>query len=165
MKVTVGVLVLTLCAGAAAAQTKAKTAPAPAAATDKAAIEKALIANEEKINNAVTKADAATFQSLVAADSTGIDPMGPQSMADFLKMLKPGVSKMTDVKLDSFKVMWVDSNTAIVTYTWTGKGTFMDMPVQSPSFASTVYNKRGAKWVAVFHQETPKAAMPPAMKK
>jgi hypothetical protein len=41
----------------------------------------------------------------------------------------------------------------------------MDQPIKSPVLASTVYTKRGDKWVAVFHQETPKGSMPPPMKK
>jgi ketosteroid isomerase-like protein len=168
MKITIGALILTLCAGAAAAQSTtprggARSAPAPA--MDKAAIEKALIANEQKINDAVMKGDAAAFRSLVADDSVGVDESGPMPTSEFAKMLKPGMAKVTDMKLENFKVLWADADTAILTCTWSGKGTFMDQPVKSPIYAATVYTKRAGKWVAVFHQETPKAAMPPAMKK
>lgn len=168
MKLTIGTLVLTLCAGAAAAQSTmprggARSAPAPV--MDKAAIEKALIANEQKIDDAVLKGDAAVFKSLVADDGMGVDETGPMATSEFAKMLKPGIAKITDVKLENFKVVWVDDNSAIVTYTWSGKGTFMEQPVKSPVFVATVYAKRAGKWVAVFHQETPKATMPMPMKK
>jgi hypothetical protein len=168
MKVTIGTLVLTLCAGAAAAQGTmprggARSAPAPA--MDKAAVEKAMAANEQKINAAIAKGDAEAFRSLVGDDTWAIDETGMMAAADFAKMLKPGVAKITEMKLEGYKTLWVDANTAVITYTWSGKGTFMDQPVKSPILASTVYTKKGDKWVPVFHQETVKAAMPPAMKK
>lgn len=163
MKATIGVLVFTLCAATAFAQGAQKAA---APAMDKTAIEKALIANEQKINDAVVKGDLATFKAMVADDGWSVDEMGANSVVEFEKMLKPGIAKITDMKLDMFKILWVDANTAVVTYTWTGKGTYMDMPVKSPTLASTVYTKRGEKWLAIFHQETPKApAPPPAPKK
>jgi hypothetical protein len=168
MKLTIGMVVLTVCASAAAAQTtmpRGGARSAPVLAMDKMAIEKALIANEQKINDAVLKGDAATFKTLVADDGLGIDETGPMPTADFAKMLKPGMGKITDVKLENFKVVWADANTAILTYTWSGKGTFMDQPVKSPSFLATVYTRRAGKWTAVFHQETPKATMPAPMKK
>jgi hypothetical protein len=168
MRLTIGTLVLTLCASAAAAQSTAprggaRSAPAPV--MDKPAVEKALIATEQKINDAVMKGDAAAFKGMVADDSLGIDDTGPMPTSEFTKMLKPGLAKITDVKLENFKVAWVDADTAILTYTWSGKGTFMDQPVKSPTYVATVYTKRAGKWVAVFHQETPKTTMPMPMKK
>jgi hypothetical protein len=56
-------------------------------------------------------------------------------------------------------VLWVDDNTAVHYYRWTGKGTYMGQPVPSPVYASSVWTNRGGKWIAVYHQET--AAMPP----
>jgi hypothetical protein len=131
---------------------------------EKTALEKTLIANEQKLNDAVIKGDAATFKSMVADDGSSIDDHGVMSTADFTKMLKPGIAKITDMRLDAFKVLWVDANTAVLTYTWTGKGTFMDQPVHSPTYCSTVYTRRGTKWVAVYHQETSAAPAPPAKK-
>ena len=133
MSVTIGACVLTLSASLATAQTAPKKAPAaPAApvASDKAAIEKALIANEQKVSDAVAKGDAAAFSSMIAADAWMIDEgMGVAPVSEFVKILKPGVLKVTGMKLDNFKVQWLGSDAAIVTYTWTGSGTFMDQPV------------------------------------
>ena len=165
MKLTVSVAWLLLCAVIVSAQTPAKKgAPASKGASDKAAIEQALIANERKINDAVVKGDLAAFKAGVAEDAWSIDEMmGVSPVSEFEKMLQPGMAKITDMKLDDFKVFWADASTAVLTYTWTGKGTMMDQPVKSPTFVSTVYTNRGGKWVAVFHQETVKAAMPAQM--
>jgi hypothetical protein len=83
------------------------------------------------------------------------------SVADMSTMIKPGVAKVTDMKLSGFKVLWIDNTTAVLTYTWSGKGTFNGQPMPSPIYSSTVYTNRGGKWVAMYHQETPAAPMPP----
>ncbi len=164
MKLILAASCLLLCTGVASAQVPAKKAAASKAASGKAAIEQALIVNERKVNDAVVRGDLAAFKSVVAADAWSIDEMmGVSPVSEFEKMLKPGMAKITDMKLDDFKVLWVDDGTAVLTYTWSGKGTMMDQPVKSPVFASTVYANRGGKWVAVFHQETVKAAAPTSM--
>jgi hypothetical protein len=136
-------------------QTKQGTMP------DKAAIEKTLAETEQKINDAFVKNDAATFKTMVATEAWSVDANGVMPAAELEKMLKPGAAKVTDTKLTGFKVLWVDASTAVLTYTWEGKGTFMDQPVTSPTYAATVYTKRGDKWLAVFHQETAAAPKPP----
>jgi Domain of unknown function (DUF4440) len=131
---------------------------------EKTALEKTLMANEQKLNDAVLKGDAATFKSMIADDGWSVDEQGVMPAADFVRMLKPGVAKITDARLDGFKVLWVDANTAVLTYTWTGKGTFNGQAVHSPTYASTVYTRRGTRWVAMFHQETSAPQAPPAKK-
>lgn len=137
-------------------QTKAP-AQSKDAASDKSASDKAIVANENKINEAVAKGDAGAFKALVASDAWSMDGGGMMSVADFLKNLKqfkldPGW-KITDTK-----VLWIASNTAVLTYKWTGKGTYMGQPIPPVTFASTVWHKSGDKWMAMFHQETPAAA-------
>lgn len=61
------------------------------------------------------------------------------------------------------KVTWIDDKSAIVTYTWTGKGTWMKQPVPGKTYASTVWTERNGKRVGVYHHETP-AAPPMPMK-
>jgi hypothetical protein len=61
------------------------------------------------------------------------------------------------------QVTWIDDKSAVVAYTWMGKGTFMNQPMPETVYASTVWTERNGKWVAVFHQESP--ATPPADKK
>jgi ketosteroid isomerase-like protein len=129
------------------------------------ALDKALIANEHKINEAVAKGDKAGFTALVTPDAWSMDAMGPMKVSEFANMfdqLKVKTWKITDEK-----VAWVDPNTAIVTYKWTGSGTFQGQPVPSPTYASTVWTKKGDKWLAVFHQESEaaKAAPKPPAKK
>ena len=150
----------------AAQASKAQTPPAAPMTKkitmpNKAAIETALVANEQKINDAVMKGDAAAFKSLTATEGMGGDANGFMSTTDFAKTIKPGMAKVTDMKLSGFKVLWINDTSAVLTYTWSGKGTFMDQPVPSPVYVSTVYVNRGDKWLALYHQETPAAPVPP----
>jgi hypothetical protein len=125
--------------------------------------EKTIIANERAVNEAVAKGNAAGFKQHVAPDGWSLDGMtGRMAVADFLK----DFDKMTkEMKLTSWditdsKVQWVDANTAVHTYKWTGEGTYQGQPMPSPVWASTVWTKKNGKWTAVFHQESPSMPMP-----
>jgi ketosteroid isomerase-like protein len=150
-----GVSIVSLCLLAAFQINARVDAQAP---PDRAAIEKTLMANETKINDAFMKKDIATLKTLIADDGVGVDMMGPSSVAEMYKQLPTMDMKITESQLSGFKYVWVDANTVVLTYTWTGKGTAMGQPVPSPAYGSTVWNKRANGWRAIFHQET--VAMP-----
>jgi hypothetical protein len=152
---TLGVLLLT--SGIASAQDTNELVPTPApyyenAAQAQGALDKVLIANENKVNDAVAKGDKAAFTALVAPDAWSIDSMGLMKVADFAAVLDQ--VKIKTWKISDEKVSWVDQNTAIVTYKWTGSGTFQGQPVPGVVYTSTVWAKKGDKWLAVFHQES-----------
>jgi len=134
-------------------------------AQDKAALDKALIANEHKVNEAVAKNDKAAFTALVAADGWAADGTGFMKNSDFIPMIDQ--VKVKSYKISDEKVQWVDANTAIVGYLWEGSGTFQGQPFPSKVYASTVWTKKGDKWIAVYHQESEaaKPAPKPAAKK
>lgn len=135
-----------------------------AQAGSKAAIEKTLIANENKVSEAVAKHDVKTFTDLVDVDGLAADQNGFMRVADFVKSMDQ--LKVTSWHIMDTQVSWVDDKTAIVRYTWMGAGTYMGQPFPSTVYASTVWTERNGKWVAMFHQETPMAPPPaPAKKK
>jgi len=135
-----------------------------AQAGSKAAIEKTLIANENKVSEAVAKHDVKTFTDLVDVDGLAADQNGFMKVADFVKSMDQ--LKVTSWHIMDTQVSWVDDKTAIVRYTWMGAGTYMGQPFPSTVYASTVWTERNGKWVAMFHQETPLAPPPaPAKKK
>lgn len=126
-------------------------------AANKAATEKTLIANEQKVADAIAKHDLKTFNELVVPDGIAADDTGFMKPADIGKTID-------QLKIGSFhimdsKVMWIDDKSAVVTYTWMGQGTYMNKPIPPVVYSSTLWTNRSGKWVAVFHQETP-AAMP-----
>ena len=149
-------------AAACTSLTLALCATAYVAAQD-AQAEKTLIANERAVNEAVAKGDLAGFKQHVSADGWSMDGMmGRMAVAEFIKTF-PQMTK--DMKIASwdisdFKTVWVDANTAVLTYKWTGKGTYQGQPIPSPTWSSTVWTKRNGKWTAVFHQESAGAPAP-----
>jgi hypothetical protein len=150
--------VMAVCAvGLAQPPPPAPTAGAPkpgasAAQPDRSATEKALIANERKVMEAVAKNDKAAFLALVSADGGSADKGGfmpVKTFADAIDQVKVTKWEITDPK-----VMWIDANSAVVTYVWTGEGSFQGQAFAPKTYASTVWTKKGGKWMAVFHQES-----------
>jgi hypothetical protein len=131
------------------------------AQASKAATEKAIVANENKINDAVAKHDLKTFNELVAPDAVSGDDAGFMKVADFTKTIDQ--LKVSTWHIMNTQVMWIDDKSAVLTYTWMGKGTYMNQPIPETTYASSVWTERNGKWVVVYHQETP--ARPPAAKK
>lgn len=122
-----------------------------------AELEKTLVANERAVNEAVAKGDAAAFSQHVAKDAWSIDStMGRMPVADFVKEMPEMVKdmKLTSWDITEPKLMPIDANNAVLTYKWVGSGTYKGEPIPSPVWASTVWSKRGGKWMAVFHQES-----------
>ena len=115
-------------------------------------LDKGLIANEKKMNEAFAKGDKAAFAALVSPTSVSADGNGFMKGSDMLAMFEQ--LKITSWAINDEKVTWVDPNTAIVSYKWTGAGTFMGQPIPAVTYASTVWTKKGDKWVAVYHQES-----------
>src|SRR6185437_1606764 len=99
-------------------------------------------ANERAILDALEKNDADAFKALVVADGWSADANGFSKVSDFIPMIAQ--MTMTGSKMNDPKVVHVDANTAIVTYTWTGTATMAGMPPQDkPTYVSTVWTKRG----------------------
>jgi hypothetical protein len=128
------------------------TATLAHAQTDKAAIEKQLIANEHTIVNSFSKGDAKTFFTLVDKTGVGVDNTGVTKIAD----LEPVIprAKVTTTNMDPITVQWIDADTAVLYYKWTGSGTMDGQKVPSPVYSSTIWTKKGGKWMAVYHQES-----------
>jgi hypothetical protein len=135
-------------------------AQAPAA-SNRAAAEKQIIADERAINEAVAKGDMKAFHANIAADAVGVDPGGISKVnaPDFDKMLL--ATKIQSWNIDGSQFYWVNDNTVMHMYRWTGKGTYQGQPIPSPTWASTLWTNKGGKWTAVFHQETSAMGPPP----
>jgi hypothetical protein len=121
--------------------------------SDKAAAEKAIVAAEQKVIEAIAKGDLGAFKGLVSSDGWSISPNGPMANSEFEKNFKQAKIE-PGWKINETRVIWVASNSAVLLYKWTGKGTFMGQPLPPVVYSSTVWHRNGDKWVAVFHQET-----------
>ena len=113
---------------------------------------KTLTANERALHAAVANGDKASFQSLVLpegvwATGQGFVPMG---------LLANGLDnfRLTNWDIVNPHAIWIDTDSAILLYVWTGTGTSQTPSVGSTTLASTVWTRRNGKWLAVHHQET-----------
>src|SRR3954466_4057953 len=93
-----------------AAHPPAKAAAAPAA--NRGAIAKVLVANENKVNDAIAKHDVKAFTELVAADALAADASGFMRTADFAKTLDQ--MKVVSWHIMDERVVWIDDTSAIV---------------------------------------------------
>jgi hypothetical protein len=112
----------------------------------------ALIANEQALYAAITKADKATFLSLVLPEGTWTTPRGFVP----LNLLAGALRTFNLTKWDIVNphVTWLDKDAAIVSYALQASGTFEDQTVPPTALASTAWMKRDGNWIAAHHQET-----------
>jgi hypothetical protein len=63
------------------------------------------------------------------------------------------VCAVKSYKLDRFEMKMFDKDTVLLTY-WEEQDTVCNKPVPSPCSVSSLYIKRGEKWLNVFYQQT-----------
>ncbi|MBA3766309.1 MAG: nuclear transport factor 2 family protein [Acidobacteria bacterium] len=110
-----------------------------------------LIAREKEVWELIKKKDAQGFAAYLAEDQLYINSQGAHSKAETVKGI--AAEGPSDLTLDDWKVIMIDKDAAIVTYRATPKAEACG-PEPAVERNSTVWVKRGGKWLAVFHQDT-----------
>lgn len=123
-------------------------------ASNRAADDAAIVNNEKQIIETLTKKDASGFKSLIADDAILVGSGGRTSAADATKFLLSPDYTLVSATVEDPQVKMVDANTALLTYKSTGTETYKGASHTSTSYCTTLWVKRGAKWVALFHQES-----------
>jgi hypothetical protein len=114
-------------------------------------LEAMLIAREKEVWELIKKKDAPGFAAYLAEDQLYVNSQGVHSKAESVKGIT--AEGPSDLTLDDWKVVMVDKDVAIVTYRATPKAEACG-PEPAVERDTTVWVKRGGKWLAVFHQET-----------
>jgi hypothetical protein len=108
---------------------------------------------ERRAWEAVKARDSKSFSGLFAEDGMMTDNGGIITRATFFQTLPDLV--ISDYTLTNIKVMMIDKDSALITYTANVKGSYKGQAFpDKPTYTSTVWAKRGGKWMAVYHQET-----------
>ena len=115
-------------------------------------LEKAIVAQEQALYEAVAKQDKASFQSLTVADGTWTISSGFVPMRLLVGDL--AAFRISKFGIVNPHVKRLDDQSALVVYVRTGEGTFGDQPFAPTALASTVWVKRDGSWRAIHHQET-----------
>jgi len=136
------------------------TAIAQAAKNQKAGVSTAdaIIAQEQSIFDALTKNDIAAFNKAVGGDFVFQSPDGTitwelAKSAEILKPCTSGKFTMTEPKVTP-----VAPDVMVLTYTIASNQVCNGQKSPSPTFAMSVWQKRGGRWVVAAHSQTPAAA-------
>jgi len=121
----------------------------------KAQSQKLIIATEKKLWEAWKNKDAKPFNANLTADSVLVGDSGIATKADILKTMADAGCEVRSFTLSDFKVTFPASNVAIVGYKGTQEITCGGQPGPGTIWASSTYVRRGDKWYAASHQETP----------
>jgi ketosteroid isomerase-like protein len=170
-------LILSLCAwaqeaksdktGRAKSTTPAKSsnqsaAPAKTAQGGPAEVEAAIQKMENELWTAWKNKDSKPFATMLANDAKTVDAMmGFADKAAMVKSMADMPCEVRNFSLAPDKITWIDKDAVIYTYTATVDATCGGQKVPDKVYAGSVWAKRGAKWVGVFHQETPSIPIPP----
>ena len=136
------------------AETKTATAPTEAD----------IIAKEKAGWDAFRKKDAAAFEKMMTPDYVEVTDGGVMDRAATLAGMKD--FDITDVTYADWKMVTIDKDAVIITYTTNLKGTYKGEAVPPGAYRdAAAYVNRNGEWLAAYFQETasakPPANMPP----
>jgi hypothetical protein len=111
-----------------------------------------LEAADRKVNDAFQNRDAKSFLSMIDPNAWSVDAMGFTPVSKMVDMLKD--VEIKNYSIEGYRVMKVDQNNYVALYTWKGQGSYKGQPFPPVAYCSTLWNKRGKEWKAIFHQES-----------
>ena len=123
--------------------------PAP---TNRAAIEKDLIAKERAALDAFAKVDLKRYFQVTGWEGIIMDPVGAIRATETSNLM--ATTRIESFSVDDPQVQWLSDDAAVVTYRWTGKATRLGQPLPAQMQMSTVWSNRGGTWVVTLHQES-----------
>jgi hypothetical protein len=129
--------------------------PAPKPAMTKAQSQRVIISTEKKLWEAWKSKDIKPFKTYLSADSVMIGDAGVSNKADSVKELESMACEVKSYDLSDIKVTFFNSDAALMTYKATQDATCGGQTAPPNVWASSIYVKRGGKWWAASHQETP----------
>jgi hypothetical protein len=155
-RVTLAIGFVLLVASVAFAQ-EANPAPSPAPkpAMSRAQSQKIIISTERKLWEAWKNNDSKPFKAYLSADSIMVSDAGVVNKAASLKEMSTTKCDVKSYELSDIKVAFFNNDAALLTYKATQDGTCGGKAVPPSVWASSLYVRRGGKWYAASHQETP----------
>ena len=144
------------CASLAFAQqpTPAASPAAPKPAMSKAQSQKIIISTEKKLWEGWKNKNYKPFRPYLTADSVNVGEQGVASKNDIRKAFESMNCDVRSYELSDIKVVFLDSDAALITYKATQDATCGGETVPAAIWATSTYVRRGGKWLAASHQET-----------
>ena len=147
---------LLFCASLAVAQqaTPAASPAPPKSPMSRAQSQRIIISTEKKLWEAWKTKNYKPFKTYLTSDSVNISDQGVASKNDMLKAFESMNCDVKSYDLSDIKVVFLDSDAALITYKGTQDATCGGQTVPAAVWASSTYVRRGGKWLAASHQET-----------
>ena len=138
---------------------EATPAPSPVAkpkpAMSKAQIQRNIIASEKRLWEAWKNKDDKPFKVALSPGSIMVSDMGVTDKEAIVNDISSGNCEVRSYSLSDFKLTWLDSDAAILTYKATQDVTCNGTAGPAAVWSSSVWMRRGGKWYVATHQETP----------
>ena len=127
----------------------------PLFAESNADLEKALQSKEQAGWQAWKDHDKKTFEEMIPEDAINIagGTMDKGKQAIMKGAFDPGC-QVASFSLSNFSYMWLDKDTVLMTYDAMQDATCGGQKVPGKVYASSIWQKKGGKWMSPFHQET-----------
>src|SRR5437868_5610082 len=112
-----------------------------------------IIAKEKAAWDAFRKKDADALGKMMASDYIEVVDTGVQDKASSIAGMKD--FEISDVTFAEWKMLPVDKDATIITYTVTVKGTYKGQAVpEGPYREASAYVNRNGEWLGIYYQET-----------
>jgi hypothetical protein len=127
----------------------------PLFAESNADVEKALQAKEQAGWQAWKDHDQKVFDAMLPEDAINIvgGSMDKGKQQIMKGAFEPGC-KVASFSLSNFSYMWLDKDTVLMTYGAMQDATCGGTKVPGKILASSIWQRKGGKWISPFHQET-----------
>ncbi|MDT5158354.1 MAG: hypothetical protein QOH51_2711 [Acidobacteriota bacterium] len=139
-------LVILACASIASGQRKQ---------ADQPALKESLIKLEKQSWEAWQKRDGKFYQDFLSDDHLEVGGGGTGNKAEIVAFVGSPVCIVKSYSVDNFNLTMFDAHTALLTYHAEQDTTCGGKPVPSPAWVSSLYVKRGKRWLNAFYQQTP----------
>jgi hypothetical protein len=120
---------------------------------DVTVIKEQLIKLEKQSWEAWKNRDGKFFQNFLSDDHVEVGFGGVSNKAEIVSFVGSPVCTIKSYQLDQFELKMLDKNTALLTYR-EAQDTVCHNPVPSPCWVSSLYMKRGDRWLNVLYQQT-----------
>jgi hypothetical protein len=116
-------------------------------------VEIQIVALENMAFEAWKNKDRKFFEDHMSDAGQYLDADGVGGKAQYVKAIIDNNCTVSRYSLDNTKVTMLSNDVALLTYRYAHDAVCGGHPEASPLWASTVYVKRGGKWLIAFHQE------------
>jgi hypothetical protein len=120
-------------------------------------VEAQILALEKRAFEAWKNKDRKFFEEHMYEAGQYLDADGVGGKAQYVKAIIDNNCTVSSYSLDNTKVTMLSKDVALLIYRYANDVVCGGKPEASPLWASTVYVRRGGKWLIAFHQEIPTA--------